>query len=70
MQALCDYADQWGQILRIELTVFSDNARAVALYKRFGFEHEGTHRGFALRAGAYADAFSMARLHPNPPSIR
>ena len=70
MQALCDYADQWGQILRIELTVFSDNARAVALYKRFGFEHEGTHRGFALRAGAYADSFSMARLHPNPPSIR
>ena len=70
MQALCDYADQWGQILRIELTVFADNARAVALYRRFGFEHEGTHRSFALRAGAYADAFSMARLHPNPPSIR
>lgn len=70
MQALTDYADQWGQILRIELTVFADNSRAVALYRRFGFEHEGTHRGYALRAGVYADVFSMARLHPNPPSIR
>ena len=70
MQALCDYADQWGQILRIELTVFADNARAVALYRRFGFEHEGTHRGYALRAGVYIDVLSMARLHPNPPMIR
>jgi L-phenylalanine/L-methionine N-acetyltransferase len=70
MQALCDYADRWGQILRIELTVFADNARAIALYRRFGFETEGTHRGYALRDGAYADVLSMARLHPAPPSIR
>jgi L-phenylalanine/L-methionine N-acetyltransferase len=70
MQALCDYADRWGQILRIELTVFADNARAVTLYRRFGFEAEGTHRGYALRDGAYADVLSMARLHPSPPSIR
>jgi L-phenylalanine/L-methionine N-acetyltransferase len=70
MMALCDYADRWGQILRIELSVFADNARAIALYQRFGFEIEGTHRGYALRDGAYADVLSMARLHPQPPSIR
>ena len=69
MQALCDYADQWGQVLRLELTVFSDNARAIALYRRFGFRIEGTHRGFALREGAFADVYSMARLHPNPPAL-
>jgi putative acetyltransferase len=69
MQALCDYADGWAQILRIELTVFSDNQRAIALYRRFGFRHEGTHRGFALRDGAYADVETMARLHPRPPSL-
>jgi putative acetyltransferase len=67
MRALTEYADQWGHILRIELTVFADNARAIALYERFGFEHEGRHRGFALRNGQYSDVLSMARLHPNPP---
>jgi len=70
MQALCDYADQWAQLLRIELHVFCDNERAIRLYERFGFVREGTHRGYALRAGAYADVHSMARLHPNPPAIR
>lgn len=69
MKALCDYADHWGQVLRIELSVFADNERAIRLYRRFGFEHEGTHRGYALRAGRYADVCSMARLHPDPPTI-
>lgn len=70
MQALCDYADAWGQVLRIELTVFADNERAIRLYERFGFEREGLHRGYALRAGRYEDVLSMARLHPHPPTIR
>lgn len=70
MQAACDFADQWGQILRIELTVFTDNLRAQALYRRFGFRQEGTHRAYALRAGQYADVHAMARLHPNPPQAR
>lgn len=69
MQALCDWADNWGQVLRLELSVYADNARAIALYQRFGFHQEGLHRGFALRDGAYVDAVSMARLHPNPPRI-
>lgn len=67
MQAACDYADQWAAILRIELTVFTDNLAALALYKRFDFRHEGTHTGFALRHGVYADVHSMARWHPHPP---
>lgn len=69
MQALCDYADNWAQLLRVELTVFVDNTPAIKLYERFGFFHEGTHRGFALRQGRYVDVHSMARLHPNPPAI-
>ncbi len=69
MAAMCDYADRWAGALRIELNVYTDNHGAIALYKKFGFEVEGTHRGFALRDGAYVDSLSMARLHPSPPQI-
>ncbi len=67
MSALCGWADRWGQVLRIELTVFVDNPRAVALYERCGFRTEGRHVGYALRDGHYVDVLSMARLHPSPP---
>jgi putative acetyltransferase len=67
MAALMDYADRWGHILRIELNVFADNTRAIALYERFGFVREGLLRKHALRDGRYVDSLVMARLHPNPP---
>ena len=70
MQALSDYADDWAQLLRIELTVFADNARAIALYRACGFEEEGRLRGYALRHGVYEDVLSMARWHPSPPARR
>jgi putative acetyltransferase len=67
MAALLDYADNWAQVLRTELQVYCDNAGAIGLYKRFGFEIEGTMRAYALRNGQYVDIYAMARLHPNPP---
>jgi L-phenylalanine/L-methionine N-acetyltransferase len=67
MQALCAYADGWLGLRRLELDVYADNARAIALYKRFGFEVEGMHRGYALRDGQLADSLSMARIVPAPP---
>jgi L-phenylalanine/L-methionine N-acetyltransferase len=70
MQAMCDYADNWAHVLRLELTVFSDNLGAIALYEKFGFRLEGTHRAYALRDGVYADVHAMARLHPNPPVLQ
>jgi putative acetyltransferase len=69
MAAMCDYADRWAGALRLELTVYCDNAAAIHLYRKFGFEIEGTFRGYALRDGRYADAYSMARFHPDPPRI-
>jgi putative acetyltransferase len=69
MLALLDYADRWALLLRIELTVYADNARAIALYRRHGFAVEGTHRAYALRDGVFVDALAMARLHPQPPQL-
>lgn len=64
MAAACDLADRWLPVLRIELTVYVDNAPALALYAKFGFEREGLLRHYALRDGGYVDAYVMARLRP------
>jgi putative acetyltransferase len=69
MQAMCDYADRWIGLLRLELTVYVDNAPAIALYRRFGFVAEGCLRGYAMRDGRLVDALTMARFHPDPPAI-
>lgn len=69
MQEAVGMADNWLNMLRLELVVYTDNAPAVHLYKKFGFEIEGTHRAHSLRAGCYADAHTMARLHPSPPVL-
>jgi putative acetyltransferase len=62
MAAVIDLADNWLQIKRLELSVYADNARAIALYERFGFEREGFHRAYSWRNGAFVDSLSMARL--------
>jgi len=62
MAALVDLADRWWNLKRLELEVWADNARAIALYQRFGFEREGVHRAYAWRDGQYADSVAMARL--------
>jgi putative acetyltransferase len=67
MAALCDYADRWAGVLRLELTVYVDNQHAIALYRRHDFVVEGRHRGYGLRDGVYVDVLAMARLHPCPP---
>lgn len=69
MRRLLEWADNWAGLLRIELGVFSDNERAISLYRNFGFELEGTQRAWALRDGVYTDSLMMARLHPNPPRL-
>lgn len=62
MKAAIDIAENWMQLTRLELTVYVDNARGIALYKKFGFEIEGTLRRYAFRDGKYVDAYTMARL--------
>ena len=62
MAALVDIADNWLGYRRLELTVYTDNAAALALYRKFGFEMEGTLRDYSYRNGEYVDAYTMARL--------
>ena len=62
MRAGLDLADNWLNLTRIELSVYVDNAPAIALYEKFGFEVEGTHRRLAFRDGEYVDGYSMAQL--------
>lgn len=62
MEAALDLADNWLDLTRIELHVYTDNAAALALYEKFGFAVEGTHRRYAFRDGEYVDSYSMARL--------
>lgn len=62
MAACIDLADNWLNLRRLELEVFTDNEPAIRLYKKFGFEIEGTLRQHALRDGQYTDTYMMARL--------
>ena len=62
LAAAIDLAENWLQYSRMELTVFTDNVAALALYKKFGFEIEGTLRRYAFRDGEFVDTHTMARL--------
>jgi len=62
MRAVVDLADKWLNLTRIELTVFTDNEPAIAVYRKFGFQIEGTLRKFAFREGEFVDAYTMARV--------
>ena len=62
MEAALDLADNWLNLIRLELTVHADNAAGIALYEKFGFAIEGTHRLYAFRDGEFVDAYSMARI--------
>lgn len=64
LKACVELADNWLNITRLELEVYTDNQAAIHLYESFGFEHEGTKRQDAFRNGQYVDSYIMARLRP------
>src|SRR5215475_2017088 len=66
MKAAVELADQWLNLTRLELNVFTDNEPAVRLYQNFGFELVGTLPHFAYRHVQLIDAYVMGRLRRGP----
>lgn len=62
LRATIGLAENWLGLSRLELEVYTDNERAIHVYRSLGFAIEGTKRHYALRDGAYVDAHVMARV--------
>ncbi|MCV6615141.1 MAG: GNAT family N-acetyltransferase [Cellvibrionaceae bacterium] len=62
MEAALELCDNWLNILRLELQVYTDNPGGVALYKKFGFKIEGEHPYASFAQGRYSHLYTMARL--------
>ena len=62
MQLAVDQAKANG-FEQLELGVYSDNARAIHLYEKFGFERCGTMpHAFKLKDGTYRDEIMMVKM--------
>ena len=64
MEAAIDQADNWLNLTRLELEVNEDNVAAISLYKRMGFDVEGTKRLSTFKSGSYINTVIMARINP------
>jgi RimJ/RimL family protein N-acetyltransferase len=61
MQATLKAAHVEG-FVRVELTAHADNLRAIALYEKLGFLHEGVTRDSVCIDGRFVDSVVMARI--------
>lgn len=63
LQALLTWA-RLHDFVRVELTAMKHNDAAVSLYKKFGFEVEGSRRAALNVDGHFVDEWYMAKLLP------
>jgi RimJ/RimL family protein N-acetyltransferase len=62
---LFEACEQWARekhLHRLELTVMTHNVRGLALYKKMGFEIEGTAQHAMQVDGEYVDLYYMSKL--------
>jgi diamine N-acetyltransferase len=62
LQALVRFGFEQMNLHRIALRVFAGNSRAVHLYEKLGFQHEGRWREAGFRHGCYHDILWMSIL--------
>jgi L-phenylalanine/L-methionine N-acetyltransferase len=62
LSEIIDLAENWLNVQRIELTVYTDNHSAIALYEKHGFVIEGESVNYAFRNGCYVNVYQMARV--------
>jgi putative acetyltransferase len=60
MREIVELAFTWLRLSRLELEVWTHNTRAVALYRKLGFETEGIRRLNGICDGGIADSYVMA----------
>lgn len=62
LKLLLDYAFLEMNLHRVSLRVFSFNIRAIKLYEKLGFKHEGVARQSLFRMGTWHDIIHMGIL--------
>lgn len=62
IRLLLDFGFHQMNLNRVYLKVHQDNARAIALYERCGFVHEGRLRAEIFQDGRYLDTLVMGVL--------
>ncbi len=60
---MLNIADNYFNLVRVELEVLADNNRAIAFYQRNGFVSEGLQKYALIKDGAYADIIIMAHYN-------
>jgi RimJ/RimL family protein N-acetyltransferase len=64
LQLALRFAFQELNLHRVQLTVFSYNQRAIALYEKLGFQREGVYREHLQRDGMRYDMYLYGILRP------
>jgi RimJ/RimL family protein N-acetyltransferase len=62
---LFEYMEKWAienGTKRLELSVMTHNERGIALYKKMGFEIEGTKKASIFVNGKYVDEYLMSKI--------
>lgn len=62
MRTICRFGFEMMNLHRIELSVHADNARAIHVYEKVGFRHEGRRRDAVYKFGGYIDALVLGLL--------